>query len=69
MQYVARFFKDGNGIGVEFPDVPGTFTCADSMEEAMEMAKEALNGVLRSMFERHDPLPVAKTKANPSQIL
>lgn len=64
MQYVAKFFKDEDGIGVEFPDVPGAFTCADSLEEAMEMAKEALNGVLRSMFERHDPLPVAKTKAN-----
>ena len=40
MNYVARFFKDGDGIGVEFPDVPGAFTCADSMEEAKQMAKE-----------------------------
>lgn len=64
MQYVAKFYKDDDGIGVEFPDVPGAYTCADSLDEAMNMAKEALNGVLRSMLERHDPLPVAKTKPN-----
>ena len=69
MQYVARFFKDGNGIGVVFPDVPGAFTCADSLEEAMQKAKEALNGVLRSMLERHDSLPDAKTKANAEKRL
>lgn len=62
MQYVAKFYKDDDGIGVEFPDVPGAYTCADSLEDAMDMAKEALNGVLRSMLDRHDPLPVAKTK-------
>ena len=64
MQYVAKFFKDDDGIGVEFPDVPGAFTCADTMSEAKEMAKEALDGVLQSMYERHDPLPVAKTAPN-----
>ncbi len=64
MQYVAKFFKDDDGIGVEFPDVPGAFTCADNMNEAKEMAKEALDGVLQSMYERHDPLPVAKTAPN-----
>lgn len=69
MQYVAKFFKDDDGIGAEFPDVPGAYTCADSLEEAMDMAKEALTGVLRSMLDRHDPLPVAKTKPNVEKFL
>lgn len=61
MQYVARFFKDGEGIGVEFPDVPGAYTCADTLSTAREKASEALNGILQSMYARHDPLPVART--------
>ncbi|WP_288787992.1 type II toxin-antitoxin system HicB family antitoxin [uncultured Fibrobacter sp.] len=69
MNYVARFFKDGDGIGVEFPDVPGAFTCADSMEEAKQMAKECLDGVLSVMLDRRDPLPEAKTKADPKRRL
>jgi antitoxin HicB len=69
MQYVAKFYKEDDGIGVEFPDVPGAYTCADSLEAAMEMAKEALNGVLRSMLERHDPLPVAKTRPSVEENL
>lgn len=64
MTYTAYFFFDGNGIGIEFPDVPGAYTCADSIEDAPRAAREALNGVLKSMLERGDKLPEAKTKAD-----
>lgn len=63
MHYIAYFFFDGGGIGVEFPDVPGAYTCADSMDEALHAARESLNGVLKAMLERGERLPVAKTKA------
>lgn len=63
MNYIAYFFFDGNGIGVEFPDVPGAYTCAESMDEALHAARESLNGVLKAMLERGERLPEAKTKA------
>lgn len=69
MNYIAKFFKDGDGIGVEFPDVPGAFTCADTMDEARDMARDVLNGVLSVMLDRKDPLPVARTKADPRKGL
>ena len=69
MNYIAKFFKDGDGIGVEFPDVPGAFTCADTMDEARDMARDVLNGVLSVMLDRKDPLPVARTKADPKKGL
>ena len=69
MNYIAKFFKDGDGIGVEFPDVPGAFTCADPMDEARDMARDVLNGVLSVMLDRKDPLPVARTKADPRKGL
>jgi len=64
MKYVAHFFFDGDGIGVEFPDVPGAYTCADSIEDAPRAAREALNGVLKTMLDRGEKLPEAKTKAD-----
>lgn len=63
MNYIAYFFFDGNGIGVEFPDVPGAYTCAESMDEALHAARESLNGVLKTMLERGERLPEANTKA------
>ena len=69
MNYIAKFFKDGDGIGVEFPDVPGAFTCADTMDEARDMARDVLNGVLSVMLDRKDPLPVARTNADPRKGL
>nr|WP_290912190.1 type II toxin-antitoxin system HicB family antitoxin [Anoxybacillus sp.] len=40
--YPAIFDYDSDGICVEFPDLPGCFTCGDKEEEALQMAKEAL---------------------------
>ncbi|WP_338588228.1 type II toxin-antitoxin system HicB family antitoxin [Paenibacillus sp. Y5S-9] len=41
-QYYAIFNFAEDGINVTFPDLPGCFTCGDSVEEALLMAKEAL---------------------------
>jgi predicted RNase H-like HicB family nuclease len=41
-QYYAIFNVADDGINVSFPDLPGCFTCGDSIEEALMMAKEAL---------------------------
>ena len=42
--YPALITRDGDGFGVSFPDLPGCLTCADTPEEALANAKEALEG-------------------------
>ena len=43
---IIEYDKTDNGYNVRFPDLPGCFTCADSLEDAKKMAKEALTGYL-----------------------
>lgn len=59
MKYWARFYRDGDCISVEFPDVPGALTYGETQNEAERMAFEALNGVLASMVDDGVPLPPA----------
>lgn len=41
--YIALIHKDReSGYGVSFPDVPGTTAVADTLDEAIERAREAL---------------------------
>jgi predicted RNase H-like HicB family nuclease len=42
ISYIAKFSYCDDGICVTFPDVPGAITEADTKEEAIEMAKDAL---------------------------
>ncbi|MBQ7079513.1 MAG: type II toxin-antitoxin system HicB family antitoxin [Fibrobacter sp.] len=69
MQYTAKIYKDGDFYSVMFPDIPGANTFANTIEEARSMAKDALDGVLFSMLERKDPLPVARTKVDSNKGL
>ena len=38
--YPAIFTYEDDGISVEFPDLPGCLTCADTTEEAIKMANK-----------------------------
>ena len=44
--YPAIFVYENDGISIEFPDLPGCLSCADTDEEALYMAKDALRGYL-----------------------
>lgn len=57
MFYVAKLTpeKDG-GYSVTFPDIPGCITQGDTKEEALKMAKEALELVLEEYLDGR-PLP------------
>ncbi len=44
--FPAIFFRDGNVVGVRFPDLPGCNTCGDDQEDALTMARDALGGHL-----------------------
>lgn len=53
------------GYCITFPDLPGIVTQGDTMEEALDMAKEALELHLFGMEEDSDPIPSA---SNPCQL-
>ena len=55
--YPAFFYFDDDGISVEFPDLPGCLSCADTEEEAFHNAKEALGLHLYGMEIDGDPIP------------
>ncbi len=54
MHYVAVIDKDpGSAYGIQFPEVPGCFSAADSFEEIVPNAIEALS----LFFEDGEPVP------------
>ncbi len=62
MEYIAKIEKEENDFTVTFPDIPGCNTYGESLEHALEMAKEALNLILEVKLEDKDPLPTATLK-------
>ena len=79
--YPAIFYcaKEG-GYCIEFPDVEGAATCGYSLYEALEMAEDALNGIM-VMWEDFkagkfklpmnnrivEPTPIEQVKAEPDE--
>ncbi|OAO82943.1 MULTISPECIES: type II toxin-antitoxin system HicB family antitoxin [Anoxybacillus] len=55
--YPAIFDDGSDGISVEFPDLPGCFTCGDTEEEALQMAKEALALHLYGLEQENEVIP------------
>ncbi|MCG3085591.1 type II toxin-antitoxin system HicB family antitoxin [Anoxybacillus sp. LAT_35] len=55
--YPAIFDYDSDGISVEFPDLPGCFTCGDTEEEAFQMAKEAMALHLYGLEQENEEIP------------
>jgi antitoxin HicB len=63
MQYPARFTadKEDGGYVVTFPDIPEAITQGETLEEAMAMAKDALETAMEFYFDdrREVPMPSA----------
>lgn len=55
--YPAVFYCDEDGISINFPDLPGCYPCADTMEEAVKNAREALGLHLYGMEKDNDDIP------------
>ncbi|MBN1035800.1 UNVERIFIED_ORG: HicB family protein [Clostridium botulinum] len=55
--FPAIFTYDNDGISIEFPDLPGCLSCADTTHEAIKMAKEALALHLYGMEEDNENIP------------
>ena len=52
MKYYCTLKKEDGVYYVAFPDLPHVFTFGNTKKEALEMAREALNGVLESETSR-----------------
>jgi predicted RNase H-like HicB family nuclease len=58
MDYIAIIHKDPDSdFGVSFPDFPGCITAGRTVEEAKEMAQEALTGHMQVMREACEVVP------------
>lgn len=57
--YPAIFDYADDGITITFPDLPGCISCADTDEEALDMAKEVLGLWMQSIEEDGESVPEA----------
>lgn len=71
--YPAVFDYAEDGINISFPDLPGALSCADTTEEALEMAREVLELTLYGMEEDGEEIPkpsrVKATNDNESVVV
>lgn len=49
--------EEGGGYSVEVPALPGCYTQGDTREEAIAMAKEAIELYLESCVAHNEPVP------------
>lgn len=70
--FPAIFTYEEDGISIEFPDLPGCFSCGDTTDEAAKMAKEALGlhmyGIEEDCDDIPNPTPINKIKLSKNQI-
>jgi predicted RNase H-like HicB family nuclease len=55
--YIAVISFDDDGISIDFPDLDGCFTCAETEDEIYKMAKEVLGLHLWSMEQDGEAIP------------
>jgi predicted RNase H-like HicB family nuclease len=56
--YIAIVHKEAKSdFGVSFPDFPGCITAGQNIDEAKDMAQDALNLHIQGMLEDGEPLP------------
>ena len=60
--YIALIHKEANGdYGVSFPDLPGVITAGSNLDEARELATEALAFHLEGLAEDGEAVPEPST--------
>ena len=72
-QFPAVLYFDEDGISIEFPDLPGCLSCAETQEEAFDMARDALGlhlyGLEQDGAEIPAPTPVAQIRPEPGGVV
>lgn len=56
-EFVAIFNYAKDGISINFPDLPGCLSCAETTDEAIKNAEEALGLVLYDMEQEKEEIP------------
>lgn len=67
LTYPADVARDGDGFLVSFPDVPEAITSGKTRDEAIEMARDALQTAMDFYFEDRRRVPAPST-LKPGQI-
>ncbi len=62
--FVAIFDIADDGISIEFPDLPGCLPCADTLDEAVDNAREALGLHLWGLEQDNEEIPTPTTIQN-----
>ncbi len=57
MYFAAFMPEEEGGYSIVIPDVPNCFTCADTLEEGVEMAEDVLGMMLRDLAAENKPIP------------
>ncbi len=50
---------DKHAWGVDVPDIPGCFSAGEGLDEAVAMAREAIEGHFELLHEFRSPIPLA----------
>lgn len=56
-KFVAIFDYEEDGINIYFPDIPGCLSCADTTDEALKNAEEALGLMLVHLEKENQQIP------------
>ncbi|MBS5038294.1 MAG: type II toxin-antitoxin system HicB family antitoxin [Fusobacterium sp.] len=67
--FPAVFLKEEDGYSVSFPDIDGAFTCGETFEEALFMAKDCLELNLDTVDEIPHVSDIDKIKLNENEYL
>ena len=70
-KYIFQAFltpEDEGGYSVEFPDLPGCFSCGDTFHDAVAMGADAAKTYRFSAAEKQFPGP-STTRAPPAPIM
>ena len=57
MKYLVIYEKSANGWGAYAPDLPGLGIVAQTLDEAKDLIREAMEFHLERMREHGDPIP------------
>ena len=67
--FPAVFLKEEDGYSISFPDIDGAFTCGETFEEALFMAKDCLELNLDTVDEIPHVTDIDKIKLNENEYL
>lgn len=70
--FIAVFCTEENGISIIFPDLPGCLPCAETLDEAVQNAREALGLHIWGMEQDGEiipePTPVSEIRCGKNEV-